>query len=113
MTAALKSAVDRKEWMAVTVWEPSWMMQKYDLKFLKDPKRVFPPPQADYWIANKEFAKTYPHAKQLIASVYLPLDNITSMNSQVKDGKTMDQAVDAWVSQHAALFKRWTNVKND
>ncbi|TIM80149.1 MAG: glycine/betaine ABC transporter, partial [Mesorhizobium sp.] len=29
MTAALKSAVDRKEWIAVTIWEPSWMMQKY------------------------------------------------------------------------------------
>lgn len=40
MTAALKSAVDRKEWVAVTVWEPSWMAQKFDLKFLKDPKDV-------------------------------------------------------------------------
>ena len=27
MTAALKSATDRKEWIAVTIWEPSWMMQ--------------------------------------------------------------------------------------
>jgi glycine betaine/proline transport system substrate-binding protein len=43
MTAALKSAIDRKEWIAVTIWEPSWMMQKYDVKFLKDPKGVFPP----------------------------------------------------------------------
>ena len=30
MTAALKSATDRKESIAVTIWEPSWMMQKYD-----------------------------------------------------------------------------------
>lgn len=46
MTAALKSATDRKEWIAVTIWEPSWMMQKYDVKFLADPKGVFPPPQS-------------------------------------------------------------------
>jgi glycine betaine/proline transport system substrate-binding protein len=26
MTAALKSAVDRNEWIAVAIWEPSWMM---------------------------------------------------------------------------------------
>ncbi len=43
MTAALKSAVDRKEWVAVTIWEPSWMAQKFDLKFLKDPKGSFAP----------------------------------------------------------------------
>jgi glycine betaine/proline transport system substrate-binding protein len=50
MTAALKSAIDRKEWILTTLWEPSWMTQKFDVKFLKDPKGVFPPPQTYYWI---------------------------------------------------------------
>lgn len=37
MTAALKSAIDRKERIAVTLWEPSWMAQKFDIKWLQDP----------------------------------------------------------------------------
>lgn len=45
MTAALKAATDRQEWIAVTIWEPSWMAQKFDIKYLADPKGVFPPPQ--------------------------------------------------------------------
>ncbi|MGO7637454.1 glycine/betaine ABC transporter [Rhizobium leguminosarum] len=113
MTAALKSAVDRKEWIAVTIWEPSWMMQKYDVKFLQDPKGVFPPPQSYYWIGKKGFSADYPHAREVIASIYVPLADITAMNSAVNDGKTMDEAIAAWTESHADLIKRWENIKSE
>ncbi|NEK16398.1 glycine betaine ABC transporter substrate-binding protein [Rhizobium leguminosarum] len=113
MTAALKSAVDRKEWIAVTIWEPSWMMQKYDVKFLQDPKGVFPPPQSYYWIGKKGFSADYPHAREVIASIYVPLADITAMNSAVNDGKTMDEAIVAWTESHADLIKRWENIKSE
>ncbi|MBK5009846.1 glycine betaine ABC transporter substrate-binding protein [Pseudomonas sp. S60] len=111
MTAALKSAIDRKEWVAVTIWEPSWMSQKYDLKFLKDPKGVFPPPQGYYWIGQKGFAEKNPHAREVLAGVYVPLSDITAINGEVKDGKTMDQAVADWTSRNAELIRRWENIK--
>jgi glycine betaine/proline transport system substrate-binding protein len=111
MTAALKSAVDRKEWIAVTIWEPSWMMQKFPVKFLKDPKGIFPPPQSYYWIGKKGFSAEYPHAREVIASVYVPLADITAINGEVSDGKKMDEAVKAWTDAHADLLKRWDNIK--
>ncbi|AMO76302.1 MULTISPECIES: glycine betaine ABC transporter substrate-binding protein [Pseudomonas] len=111
MTAALKSAIDRKEWIAVTIWEPSWMFQKFDLKFLKDPKGSFAPPQGYYWIAHKGFSAEDPHAREVIASVYVPLADITAINGEVKDGKSMDQAVKDWTDKHADLLKRWENIK--
>lgn len=112
MTAALKSAIDRKEWVAVTIWTPSWMAQKYDIKFLKDPKGVFPPPQSYYWIGQKGFAAENPHAREVLASVYVPIDDITAINGAVKDGKSMDEAVKAWIDAHADLLKRWENIKS-
>jgi glycine betaine/proline transport system substrate-binding protein len=111
MTAALKSAVDRKEWIAVTIWEPSWMMQKFPVKFLKDPKGIFPPPQSYYWIGKKGFSADNPHAREVIASVYVPLADITTINGEVSDGKTMDQAIKDWSDSHADLLKRWENIK--
>ncbi|WP_112794860.1 glycine betaine ABC transporter substrate-binding protein [Rhizobium sp. SYY.PMSO] len=113
MTAALKSAIDRKEWVAVAIWEPSWMMQKYPVKFLKDPKGVFPPPQGYYWIGKKGFSADNPHAREVIASVYVPLADITAINAEVKDGKTMDQAVKDWTDAHAELLKRWESIKGE
>ena len=111
MTAALKSSIDRKDWVAVAIWEPSWMTQKFDLKFLKDPKGIFPPPQGYYWVAQKGFAEKNPQAREVIAGVYVPLADITAINGEVKDGKTMDQAVADWTEKHAELLKRWNTIK--
>lgn len=113
MTAALKAAEERKEWIAVTVWEPSWMTQKFDTKWLKDPKGVFPAAQSYYWIGQKGFVESHPHAREVLAGIYVPLADITAINSAVADGKTMDQAVDDWVKSHADLIKRWENIKQD
>ena len=111
MTAALKSAVDRKEWIAVAIWEPSWMFQKFDLKFLKDPKAVFPPPQGYYWIGQKGFSEANPQARELIASVFVPNADITAINGAVKDGKSMEQAIADWTAANAGLLKLWENIK--
>lgn len=113
MTAALKSAVDRKEWIAVTLWDPSWMFQKFDVKWLKDPKNIFSPPQAYYWIGQKGFAASHPHAREVLASVYVSLDDIRAINAEVKEGKTMDQAIADWISAHGDLIKRWENIKSE
>ena len=113
MTAALKSATDRKEWIAVTLWEPSWMAQKYDIKWLADPKGVYPAPQSYYWIGEKGFSEEHPHAREVIASVYVPLADITAINGMVNDGKSMDEAVAYWIETHADLIKRWGNIKKD
>ncbi len=112
MTAALKSATDRQEWIAVTIWEPSWMVQKFQTKFLADPKGIFAPPQGYYWIGQKGFSEANPEARETIASVYVPLADITAINAAVNDGKTMDQAVADWTAAHADLLKRWENIKS-
>lgn len=112
MTAALKAATDRKEWAAVIVWEPSWMVQKYDTKFLADPKGIFAPPQGYYWIGQKGFSESNPEAREIIAGVYVPLADITAINAAVNDGKTMDSAVADWTAAHADLMERWSNIKS-
>lgn len=113
MSAALKSATDRKEWAVATVWEPSEFMKKYDLKFLKDSKGVFPPPQSYYWIAQKGFAAANPHARELIAGVYLPLADLNDINLALADGKKLDDVMKAWYASNADLMKRWSNIKKD
>lgn len=112
MTAALKSATDRQEWIAMTIWEPSWMVQKFQTKFLADPKGIFAPPQGYYWIGQKGFSEANPEARETIASVYVPLADITAINAAVNEGKTMDQAVADWTAAHADLLKRWENIKS-
>src|SRR5262245_61452892 len=112
MTAALKSAVDRKEPIIVTLWDPTWMFLKFDMKFLDDPKHIFSPPQSYNLIAQKGFSEENPEAREILASVFLPIDQVRAINAAVSDGKTMDEAIQAWIDANGELIKRWENIKS-
>ncbi len=112
MTAALNSAVSRKQPIVVTLWDPSWMYLKYKMKFLKDPKGVFAPPDEYNVIAVKGFSDKHPRASDLISGIFLPIKDIRAINAEVNDGETMDQAVNGWISTHGDLIKRWENIGN-
>jgi len=111
MTAALQSAIERNEWIAVTVWEPSWMAQRFDIKWLADPKAVFAPAQSYYWIGQNGFSAGNPHAREVLAGIYVPLADINAINGEVNDGKSMDEAVADWVAANGDLIGRWSNIK--
>jgi glycine betaine/proline transport system substrate-binding protein len=112
MTAALKAAVDRQEPIVVTLWDPTWMFEKFDMKFLEDPKRVFSPPQSYNVIAQEGFSAEKPEAREILAGIFMPIDQVRDINTAVSDGKTMDQAIQDWIDANAGLIERWENTKN-
>ena len=107
MVAQLQSALDRREPIVTMLWDPSWMIQKFDVKFLKDPKNIFDPAQAYYWIAKRGFSNENPRVRELIASMFVPLSEISKINGDMKNGMAVDQAVDKWWGDHSDLEKRW------
>lgn len=111
MTAALQSAIERNEWIAVTVWEPSWMAQRFDIKWLADPKGVFAPAQSYYWVGQNGFSAENPHAREVLAGIYVPLADINAINGAVNEGQSMDEAVADWVANNGDLITRWSNIK--
>lgn len=112
MAAQLQSSLERKQPIVTVIWEPSWMSQKFDVKFLEDPKHVFAPPQAYFWIAKKGFSAENPHAREALASMYVPIDDVTRINGDVKDGATEDQAVETWWKNNTDLVGRWSQMSS-
>lgn len=108
MTAQLQSSLQRNEPIVTMLWEPSWMVQKYDVKFLDDPKQVFAPPQTYYWIGHKGFSEENAHVRETLASVYVPIEDVTAINGAMNDGKTAEQAVEDWWASHEDLVERWS-----
>ena len=41
MTALLKKAIDKKEWIVVTGWTPHWMFDRFRLRVLEDSRNVY------------------------------------------------------------------------
>lgn len=112
MVAQLQSTIERKQPIVTMLWTPSWMDQKFKVKFLKDPKHVFAPPQSYYWIAKKGFSADNPRLREIVASEFIPIEDINTINGAVKDGKTMEQATDDWFKQNAVLVDKWTTLSS-
>lgn len=110
MTATLKSALAKKQWMAAVMWTPSWMTQAFDVKFLKDPKNVQQPPQSYYWIGRKGFIQDFPKAREIMAGVFVPLEDNIKMTGYIKDGLKADQAVDKWLGDNQLVAERWMTI---
>jgi glycine betaine/proline transport system substrate-binding protein len=113
MIAQLQSTLERKEPIVTMLWDPSWMIMKYDVKFLKDPKNVFGPPQTYYWIGTKGFSAAHPHAREALASIFVQISDITAINAEMNDGKTVEQAVDDWWAGHSELVGKWAEMSAD
>ena len=112
MTAALQSAVDRQEPIIVTLWTPTWMAQKFDMKFLADPKGIFAPPQSYNLIAQAGFSEANPEAREILAGVFVPIADVAAINTAVVDGQDMDDAIQEWIDNHPVLIERWGNIKD-
>jgi glycine betaine/proline transport system substrate-binding protein len=110
MTAALKSAIDKKEWIAVTLWRPSWMALRFPVKFLEDPKNVQEPNQAYHWIARKGFAEEFPNARQIMASVFLPIEGVGQITTWENDGLSLDDAIVRWEKENKDRIDRWATL---
>lgn len=110
MTATLKSAMAKKQWVAAVMWTPSWMTQAFDVKFLKDPKNVQQPPQSYYWLGRKGFVKDYPKAREIMSGVFVPLEDNIKMTGYIKDGLKADQAVDKWLGENQLVAERWMAI---
>ena len=112
MTASLKSAIAKKKWIVTMLWTPSWMVQTFDVKFLKDPKGVQQSAQAYHYLGRKGFRKDHPFAAEILAGIFLPLPHISDISLLVKDGKKMPEAFDIWMKQgnNKALVDSWAVV---
>ena len=107
MTATLKSALAKKKWIATILWTPSWMVQAFDIKYLKDPKNVQQPPQTYYWLGRKGFCKEFPMTREIISGVFVPLEDNIQMTGYIKEGLSAEKAVEKWMKQNQLLTERW------
>ncbi|WP_336333144.1 glycine betaine ABC transporter substrate-binding protein [Pseudomonas putida] len=107
MTAQLQSAIERKAPLVTMMWQPSWMDLKFKPRYLEDPKKVLSPMQSYFWIAKKGFSIENPRVREAVASIFVPFDDITTINRYVFEGLAMDKAVDKWWGENTPLVEKW------
>jgi len=111
MTAALKKAVGREEWIVVTGWTPHWKFARWDLKYLEDPKGVYGGDEYIGTLARTGLAQDDPEAYAILKRFHWTPDDMASIMLDIEDGTSHEDAAKKWIDAHPDQVNAWLGSK--
>jgi glycine betaine/proline transport system substrate-binding protein len=106
MMASLKRAYDKKEPIIITGWKPHHMWADYDLKYLEDPKNVYPKDVCAI-VTRKGFNKERPVLAKFFMNFNLEEMKLYNLMSAIKQGDDPEIAAKKWYNDHKTLVESW------
>lgn len=108
MTALLKKAIEKRDWIVVTGWTPHWMFDCFNLRMLEDPEGVYGQGESIHTITRKGFTADQPYVAELLGNISLSQEELCSLMQAIevhKGGET--EAVRQWMSENRTLVESW------
>lgn len=113
MTASISDAIDNKEAIAVTGWTPHWKFNKWDLKFLDDPKQVYGEAETLYTIARGDIMEdeNLKEAVEFIENFKMNDDQLSKLMTDFEEGDNEEATAKKWVEDNEELVNSWLPAK--
>lgn len=108
MISTLAKDVKNKQPIVVTSWTPHWMVNRYHLKFLKDPKNIYRKTEDIHTIVRKGLKKDKPEAYQMLNRFHWTPDEMAAVMLKVNSGEDPRRATKNWMTQHKQQVNSWT-----
>ena len=105
MVASLEKAIKHKEWIAITGWKPHFKWTENDLKYLEDPKGIYPK-DACTIISRKGFAKDKPQAATFFKNFKLEEAQLYGLMAIIKKSGEEAGATE-WYKTNKVLVDSW------
>lgn len=110
MIASLKKAYDSKEWIVITGWKPHHKWADYDLKYLEDPKGVYPKDVCAI-LSRQGFEADFPKLAEFFKNFNLKEEQLYSLMGKIRsakdEGGDPESAAKEWYDQHQRIVKGW------
>ena len=107
MAVALGKAIKAKQDIVVTGWEPHWMFQKYDLKYLKDPKKSFGGAESINTMTRKDLKQDKPDAYKVLKKFKWTKEDMGKVMLDIQNGKSAKQAANTWIKNNQSKVDSW------
>ncbi|MEL0537231.1 ABC transporter permease/substrate binding protein [Staphylococcus debuckii] len=107
MNAQLKRAVKNKDEIVITGWNPYWIFQRYDLKYLKDPKGTMGRAESIDTMARKGLKKDMPEAYRTLDNFKWSVDDMESIMLEIEKGKEPKKAASDWIKNNRDKVDKW------
>ena len=109
MTAVLGEAIREHRPIVVTAWTPHWMFNRWQLKYLDDPKGAFGSDEEIDTIVRKGLRQDSPRAYCVLSHFkWTPAEmgELLALNEQPNSDPY--QNAKQWVDKHPEIVARWT-----
>lgn len=108
MLEQLAQAVKEDRPLVVTAWSPHWMFHRWRLKWLRDPKGIYPDVEAIHTLARRGLVQEHPRAARFLARMrfdHLQLPSLLDAVLPSRDAPA--QAVRDWLAGEQGLVEGW------
>lgn len=100
MLNILKQQMSKKNPVVVALWKPHWAWSKFNIRFLRDPKHAWPPPEHVHIALSKKFAKAHPKVTGWFKNTKLNAKQWNSLMLELEKHKGhSDKGVRAWLKK--------------
>jgi len=105
MVASIEKAVRDQKWVVVTGWKPHYKWAKFDLKYLEDPKGIYP---TDFCgiVARKGFVEDKPEAAKFFKNFKLTETELYSLIDAI-DSYGEEEGAQKWYIDNKELVDNW------
>ncbi len=107
MLSELDKAYKKKEPVVVTLWNPHWVFNKYKLKYLKDPEKVYGEPDTIYYVTRKGFKQEHPEVIKWMNRWEMDDNTLGELMKNMEETDNPEQAVRQWLEKHRDLVNEW------
>ncbi|MEX3969941.1 glycine betaine ABC transporter substrate-binding protein [Paraburkholderia caribensis] len=107
MLASVSRAYQSKQWIVATVWSPHWLFQKWQMRYLKDPKGTLGGEEQVHAFASKQFATKFPRADVFFKHFKLTLADVEAIEFEGNSTNDYATAAKKFVDAHPEKLKAW------
>ncbi len=107
MATSLKKAIDSEEWAVVVLWSPHWSFNRWDLKYLDDPKGVYGDADNVVTLAKLGLEEEKPNLYGILTRFQWTHDDIQAVMMDIENGMKPEEAAAKWVENNPEKVKEW------
>jgi glycine betaine/proline transport system substrate-binding protein len=116
MLAEVENRYRDQEEFALIAWSPHWMNQRYELRYLEDPKDAFGElndPARITSIVNKDLPKNDPVATAFMDALILDEEQLNDLESAINEAGTPQEGARQWVQDNREVWQPWVEAAQD
>ena len=113
MLAEIENRYDSREHFAFVAWSPHWMNQRYDLRYLEDPKDAFGElnnPAKVLMIVNEDLWGDDPVAYAFMDTLTLDEEQLNDLESTINEAGDPLEGARRWAQEHPEVWQPWVEA---